>query len=463
MIAIPDELNEILNSGPLLRKAFLVGGCVRDSILGHTVTDYDIEVYGTDFEKLQNQLTRFGRTNIVGRSFGTLKLRTQSGMQFDFSLPRKDSKTGRGHRGFTVDFDPDLSIEEACSRRDFTINAIMYNPFDARVEDPFHGLQDLEKRILRHTSRAFAEDPLRVLRGMQFVSRFNLETAPATLELCQSIRHTFHELASERIWGEWYKWATLSVTPSRGLEFLRLSGWWDHYPALRDLHGTPQDSQWHPEGDVWVHTLHVCDAMAQSPDWQISPPARKATLMLSALTHDFGKPSTTEMVIRDGKERITSHRHDTVGAPMAGEFLSTLGCPTDLARPVPPLVREHIRGRQADNHRSIRRLARRLTPSNIQDLCLLMRADIAGRPPKPKSPPDWLIELENQSQDLGVQNAPPAPILLGRHLMERGFKPGPAMGAVLKSAFEAQLDGEFHDLDSAWVWLEENPPEKDLY
>ena len=185
----------------------LVGGCVRDWLLGLEPKDFDIEVYGLDYETMGRALTPFGPTDLVGRSFGVLKVRLE-GAEYDFSLPRRESKTGAGHRGFAVAPDPALTEAEAAARRDFTVNAIAYDPVEGRILDFHHGTDDLKQKILRHTGPAFTEDPLRVLRAFQFAARFEFTVAPDTAALCRSISDTYAELPVERIWGEWDKWAT---------------------------------------------------------------------------------------------------------------------------------------------------------------------------------------------------------------------------------------------------------------
>lgn len=451
---LPSEVRRIFLGCPALERGFLVGGCVRDFILGKTLNDFDIEVYGVDFYTLQNQLKKFGRSDLVGKSFGTLKLRTRCGVELDFSLPRRDSKVGPGHRGFEVSFDPDMSFEEACSRRDFTINAMLLNPIEGKLIDPFNGRKDLENGVLRHVGPAFSEDPLRVLRGMQLAGRFNLTATEETIELCRSIKEDYHELPVERMWPEWQKWACKSIMPSRGLQFLYQCEWLDHYPVLKALESTPQDKEWHPEGDVWTHTKLVCDAMAGLEAYSASPQLVKTVLMLSALTHDLGKPGTTETVFKRGRDRIISHGHDKLGVKLTKEFLNQIHCPVSIRNQVKPLVAEHINGRAATSPKAVRKLAFRLQPATIHELCILMHADLAGRPPRSPAAPEWLLDLAKSSRELSIENKPPTPLIRGKDLMHLGMKPGPHFGPILEKAMAAQLEGEFHDRESALAWLE---------
>jgi tRNA nucleotidyltransferase (CCA-adding enzyme) len=297
----------------------LVGGCVRDWLLGLEPKDFDIEVYGLDYEALGRALAPFGPTDLVGRSFGVLKVRLD-GSEYDFSLPRRESKTGAGHRGFAVAPDPALTEAEAAARRDFTINAIAYDPLDNQLLDFHSGVDDLKKKILRHTGPAFVEDPLRVLRAFQFAARFELTLAPETVALCRSISGTYAELAVERVWGEWDKWATKAVKPSLGIIALKQTGWLEHFPEIAALDGVPQEPEWHPEGDVLVHTNHCLNALVGLDSWRNGPPQTRRLLTLSVLAHDFGKATTTKQAERRGKLRWVSPEHEAAGGPLAETF-----------------------------------------------------------------------------------------------------------------------------------------------
>jgi tRNA nucleotidyltransferase (CCA-adding enzyme) len=217
----------------------LVGGSVRDWLLGLEPKDFDVEVYGLDYETMGRALSSFGPTDIVGRSFGVIKTRID-GQEYDFSLPRRESKTGAGHRGFAVEPDSTLTEAEAAARRDFTINAIAYDPLEQRVIDFHGGENDLKQKVLRHTSAAFTEDPLRVLRAFQLAARFEFTLAPETSVLCRAISDTYRELPVERVWGEWEKWALKSAKPSLGLAVLKETDWLRHFPEIAALEGLPQ-------------------------------------------------------------------------------------------------------------------------------------------------------------------------------------------------------------------------------
>ncbi|MGC3957419.1 MAG: polynucleotide adenylyltransferase [Verrucomicrobiota bacterium] len=382
---LPDELWQLLRDVPALKQAYLVGGCVRDALLSRPQKDFDLEVYGVDYETLARELNAFGRVDRVGKSFGVIKFSSPTGEQWDFSIPRRDSKQSAGHKGFHVEFDPNIALAEAASRRDFTINALMFDPRTGEYLDFFGGRQDLERRILRHTSAAFTDDPLRVLRGMQFVARFDLTPAPETVALCRSIVHTFAELAVERVGMEWFKWAELSHRPSSGMRFLQATAWLQHFPEIAALANTPQDSEWHPEGDVFTHTCHCCDALAELPEWQAVDVTTRQVLMFAVLAHDFAKPQTTHIAEREGRMRIVSPGHEAQGGPLAEAFLTRIGSPNEIKTRVVPLVTHHLAHLQAASDRAVRRLANNLQPATITELCLVMTADQFGRHQNPKS------------------------------------------------------------------------------
>lgn len=208
--------------------ALLVGGCVRDQVLGIESKDIDIEVHGpVTPEALIRHLEIRGRVDTVGQSFGVIKF----GQDVDVSFPRRDSKSGAGHTGFTVEFDQDMTVEEALSRRDFTINSIAVDAVTGEWHDPFDGLGDLERGVIRHTSyESFADDPLRVLRAVQFASRLDFKIASKTARLALEMRDRFEELSVERVWVEWEKILTKGQSMQAATEALIQTGWITHFP-----------------------------------------------------------------------------------------------------------------------------------------------------------------------------------------------------------------------------------------
>lgn len=446
---IPRPLQEVLVKLP---DSYLVGGCVRDLILGKRPNDYDTEVFGVTYDQLREKVSRFGKAELVGNSFGTLKLWIPGEKkEFDFALPRQEVKRNKGHKGFEVIHRSDINMKEAAIRRDFTINAIFLDPRTGQVIDHFGGIEDLKAGVLRHTSDAFKEDPLRVLRGMRFLSRFDLTAHPDTVQVCRSIKGAFPELSKSRLWGEWSRWASQATKPSNGLKFLRDTEWIEHFPEINALVGVQQEKEYHPEGDAFVHTCHVCDALAEMPEWQQSPVERRIALMFAALTHDFGKPQATE-VQPDG--RITSYGHDELGVPLAESFLNRIDAPNQIREVVSPLVRHHMVRNPHPSDKWVRRMALKVVPATLQDLAVVLTADQFGRPPKPRIVRPEVLKMRELAANLKIDKEAPKPVLLGRHLLDRGMRPGPEMGKILKSAFEAQINGEFVSEQEAGEWLD---------
>ena len=434
----------------------LVGGCVRDWLLGLEPKDFDVEVFGLDFERMGRALAPFGPTDLVGRSFGVLKVRLE-GAEYDFSLPRRESKTGAGHRGFAVAPDPELTETEAAARRDFTINAIAYDPLENRLIDLHGGADDLKRKILRHTGPAFVEDPLRVLRGFQLAARFELTLAPETAALGRTISDSFSELAVERVWGEWDKWATKAAKPSCGIAVLKQAGWLRHFAEIAAMDGVPQEPEWHPEGDVLVHTNHCLDALVGLASWRDGTPDTRRRLSFSVLAHDFGKAITTKQAERRGRVRWVSPEHEAAGGPLAETFLARIGAPLGLIEHVRPLVMNHLLHHDqqpAFRDTTVRRLARKIAPATLDELLAVMQADHLGRPPLiPAETVRRLEQLRTAAQRLILEHAAPRPIVLGRHIIALGYQPGPQFKRALEAAFESQLDGAFNDEAGGIEWM----------
>ena len=652
-------------------RPLIVGGAVRDALMGVAPNEFDIEVYDLPIDRLLELLTGFGRVDAVGRSFGILKLRPPTGRELDISLPRRESKIGAGHRGFLATPDPTMTPHEAAARRDFTWNALAITP-EGELLDFFGGAADLRAGIIRHTTAAFAEDPLRVLRAMQFAARFDMRLAPETAALCRALLPEAATLATERIWSEWQKWALKGHKPAAGLRVLAETGWLTLYPELEKLIGCPQDPVWHPEGwslldlttkardtgsaqpfgvenwlslrkfstssaataamipgfhgtsgaeahgvaassrlsptnmagilgsllplelspavlaeaesfvwsfgspaisanevvrvmfkiplsrmksimlatdndfeivrrvvhpiaiyvmnmlfsgqdtaelqfhnnpvnsdgtiltrpgsvhipivivdarttpidgdiffyfdlavvgnsdiahvfdyttrlcvfqveigDVWTHTLYVCDAAAVIAEREQLADDQRAVLLFAALCHDLGKPATTA-IGADG--RIRSSGHALAGVEITKALLHRIGCPRALVAQVASLVREHMAhiAMQASD-RTVRRLALRLAPATIAQWGRLVEADHSGRPPLAASNPGAMIVA--LAQQLSVSTGRPTPILQGRDLLATGMTPGPALGAALERAYQAQIDGAFNTVEEGLAWV----------
>lgn len=443
-----EKVREVVNClSPRARAILMVGGCVRDHLLGLPIVDVDLEVYGLDYDTIVRLLADRGwKLNLVGRQFAVLKVDDR----IDVSIPRRENKSGVGHRAFTVSPDPEMTFAEASLRRDFTINA-MGMDFSGHLLDPHGGASDLKQGMLKAVGPGFSEDPLRVLRALQFAGRFNLSLDGDTAQLCQSLIPEFASLPGERIWGEWEKWAARSEVPSAGLRALEDAGWLNFFPELHNLKGVPQDPEWHPEGDVYTHTLHVVDAAAGIANRDALPASERILLLLGALCHDLGKAVTT---VRGASGRWTSPDHARAGVPLTQSFLERISAPPVWADRVCPLVAEHmvhIFPIEPPSLRAVRRLAHRLTPATLRQLERVVAADHSGRPPLPAGRP--LIPWLEVARTLELQDSQPKPVLLGRHLLKLGYQPGKSLGTLLQAAFEAQMDGAFQDLPGALRWL----------
>jgi tRNA nucleotidyltransferase (CCA-adding enzyme) len=422
-------------------RAFIVGGWVRDRLLGRPSKDIDVEVFGVPADGLRALLEPFGRVDAVGEQFTVYKV---GGI--DVSLPRRESKAGRGHRGFVVTGDPDLAPVDAARRRDFTINAMSFDPLTEEIVDPFDGARDLHARVLRVVDPAtFADDSLRVLRALQFAARFELTVDPSTKVLASAV--ALDDLPSERVWGEVEKLLLEARRPSIGFALGReLRVFEQLLPEVEALVGCPQEPEWHPEGDVWVHTLLVIDEARRRIDDLPRGPA--TAMMLGAVCHDLGKPATTAVI--DG--RIRSPGHEEGGVAPATRVLDRLNVHTidgyDVRRAVLGLVAHHLKpsafrkSATPVSDGAFRRLALKV---DLELLARFAHADCAGRTGLfDCSAMDWFIE---RARTIGVEHRPPDPLVLGRHILALGVAPGPRVGDILKAVYERQLDGTVTTLE----------------
>ena len=430
-------------------RALVVGGWVRDRMLGRPSKDIDIEVFGIAQDRLPALLAPLGRVEPVGQSFPVYKLIPPDGGggEIDVALPRRESKRGRGHKGFEVHGDPAMTVVDAARRRDFTISAIAWDPLTDAYEDPFDGRGDLTRRLLRAVdAKTFADDSLRALRAVQFAARFEFALEEQTTALCREL--PLDDLPAERIWGEIEKLLLQAERPSIGLRLaLDLGVLRQVMPELLPLVGCEQEPEWHPEGDVWIHTLMVIDT-AHELNGDLDRP-RLITVMLGAVCHDLGKPPTTAVI--DG--RIRSLDHEQAGVEPALSLLDRLNIHTidgfDVRAQVVGLVAHHLKpgafrksGNVSDG--AFRRLAQKV---DLELLARLARADCLGRSGDfDCSAMDWFIE---RARALGVEHRPPAPLLMGRHVLALGLSPGPRIGEILKQVYEQQLDGEITSVEAA--------------
>ena len=440
-------------------RAIVVGGCVRDHLLGVRSKDVDIEVFGLGVERLEALLAGFGKVYTVGRAFGVFRV---GSIDVDFSLPRRDSKRGPGHRGFDVAPDPSLDFAEAARRRDLTVNSIGIDPLTGEVLDPHEGRRDLERRVLRATDPAhFPEDPLRGLRVAQFAARLEMTPDDALIALCRQL--DLSELSGERVFDEFKKLLIRAAKPSIGFKVLEDTGQLRFFPEIDALRGVAQDPEWHPEGDVWVHTLMVLDVAAslrsgdtgagESGSERAAGPAAGAAspydgggedlaLMLGALCHDLGKPATTERI--DG--RIRSHRHDVEGVAPTRALLEGMRAPGALTDKVAALVEHHLAPalfiKNGATAKGYRRLARKLERAgvSIELLVRVARADHLGRTTEDAVAGrfDAGDAFLAAARACHVERAAPRDAVLGRHLIEHGMQPGPGFAPILERCREIQ-------------------------
>ena len=424
-------------------RALAVGGFVRDRLLGEASKDLDLEVFGIPEQDLLPLLAGIGRVDAVGQAFAVYKMGP-----VDVTLPRRESKTGRGHKAFAVTGEPAMTVADAARRRDFTVNAISWDPLTDEHVDPVGGRADLAARVLRVVDpERFADDSLRVLRAVQMAARFELRATDETIALCRSL--PLDDLPSERIWGELEKLLLKASRPSLGFALAReLDVTTKLLPEMHALIDCPQEPEWHPEGDVWVHTLLVID-QAKRLNGDLDR-ARLAAVMLGAVCHDLGKPSTTAVI--DG--RIRSLGHEEAGVEPAARLLDRLKVQSldgfDVRAQVLALTAHHLKpgafykARDGISDGAFRRLAQKV---DMELLARVARADCLGRTGSfDCSAMDWFVE---RARTLGVEHDAPAPILMGRHLLDLGVTPGPRMGDILRAIYELQLDGQVQDLDSA--------------
>lgn len=426
-------------------RAFVVGGYVRDQLLGLCSKDLDIEVFGIEADQLQNLLSSEGTVDTVGASFGVFMIH---GIDIDWSLPRRDSKHGRGHRGIRVHTDPGLSYQEAARRRDLTMNAFMWDPLDGELLDPFGGREALHQGVLRAVdARLFSDDPLRALRVVRMATTFGFVPEPALLNLMRE--QDLSELSRERLWGEWEKIALKSRLPSLAFLSLEDSGLLRFFPELDALRDVQQDPEWHPEGDVYVHTAMVMDAAVALRSGERE---HDLALMLGALCHDLGKADTTAFI--DGHWR--SRGHDQEGLRPTQQLLQRFQTPPRLVKQVEALVLEHLKPialeKGGAGPAAYRRLARKCGERHVhlRLLAEVCEADHRGRTTDDATA-DAIPYLNNFYQridEMQLADSTPEPVVQGRHLLERGYQPGPGLGRLLKRCFDYQIESGCDDINA---------------
>lgn len=458
-----EALKEINEKG---KGVNIVGGAVRDSLQGATPKDIDFEVFGLTTEELKEILQKYGEVSEQGKAFGVIVLRTEKDT-YEFALPRKDIKTGEGYKGFEVQINPNATVEEAAKRRDFTWNSMSYNPIIKTLYDPYNGLEDLQNGIIRHVdSQTFSEDPLRILRAMQFQARMGHRIAPETKKLMKKIVENgeLSTLSKERFITEWRKWAVKGKYHSLIFSFLRDTGLEEFYPEFKKLRETPQDEVYHPEGNVEEHTMQVLAKAKEIADRENLDDKEREILIFSALLHDIAKPETTEKIWseRDQRYKITARGHEAAGVEPAEKFLKKIGLRKDDIEVIKPIIREHLAHASISSITSEKgkmsafsKLVERLKPAKINQLLLLMEADMMGRNNSNVQTPLTIEEFKKLQEEYIKKNKGDKfkPLITGKHLLERGMEQGPELGRIVKEAKEAQLNTEFETIEEAEEWL----------
>lgn len=450
---IQNKLQITLNDYPIILKslqaiwqangiAYLVGGAVRDLLMGLTITDFDIEVHNIDPTDLYNLLKNFTEVNYVGKSFGVIKM---ANLPIDWSLPRSDS-SGRKP---LVTINPNMPIEQALVRRDLTMNAIAINLQDYQIIDPFNGYQDIQSKILRTPDvNFFVEDPLRFFRVMQFVGRFEMTVDSELEKACKNI--DISKVSIERKEQEFDKLLLKSNRPSLGLRWLKsINRLKEILPELYNTINIIQDSIWHPEGSVFEHLMQALDASATI---ECDNTKEKITLRYAAICHDLGKTTTTKTI----KGRVHSYGHEIAGVPLATSMMHRITTRKELISSIKTLVRHHMMTGQLVYQNSslsaYKRLALRVQPyTNLNMLAKLLEADIRGRNGESHTPLNGPVSTVEKfieiAKNADILHEPEQPILTGQDVMDI-VEPGPKMGTLLKFAYDQQISVGIKDKDT---------------
>ena len=458
-------VEEIQNAGG---RPFLVGGYVRDHLLHREMTfkDRDLEVFGLYPNQLKNICRRFGRVMTVGAAFAVLKVILSDDEVVDVSIPRRETWIGEGHKGFDVQSDPFMTIREAAERRDLTINAISMEPITKEIIDPLNGIRDLEKKLLRHVSHRFEEDPLRVLRVLQFSARLGFSIAVETRQLCTEMvkKGSLSSLPRERIEEEFKKLLCQGKSDMISRVFkngYKMGIWRAVLPELDDLYSVKQDSRYHSEGNCFYHTVLTVKSMMEIAQRDHLEDDHRFMLGLAALGHDLGKKLTTK---RDENGSIIAHGHEKAGVPIAQTMLRRITSTRWILESALALIAAHMRPlhlvtAEKVTDAAIRRLANDVHPATLEDLARLVEADTrATMRSDGQESANAHIFLRERAGQLGVDHSPPKPVFQGRDLMrlahanilpERFRQGGPHYKTVLDAVYEAQLDGHVNDIADA--------------
>jgi len=462
MKLVLDFQDKTLFTGQFGEDVYVVGGYVRDTLL-ERAKDEGIDLLITHFtvDAIVQRLEEYGKVDQVGKSFGVIKFNTK-GRTYDIALPRKDIPSEadvRGHKDFKISTDPDLPLEEDLKRRDFRCNSIAVRLSDGELYDPLGGRDDIEQRIIRLTnSRAFPEDPLRVLRAARFASVLGFTIDPEIYEISKKI--DLLGLSVERVNEEFFRLLLESPMPSAGLEELfKLDALHQLCPELYKLTLSIQDSVFHPEKDsyghhtVWQHTKITVDQAKRLAERRDFSPQKKLALLLAALYHDIGKASTARWEFKRGRMVIINYGHDIASEKMTEQVFDRFKIYSwngyDLRKTVLALIRCHHRASELWQNRDVltKKAFNRLAADvngEIDMVVLLDAADRAGRSETPVEGLDeeaqWMLD---KFEELHVSKESIKPLIMGRDLIAMGVSPGPRMGRILDELYQKQLDSDF--------------------
>lgn len=405
-------------------RAFYVGGFVRDRLMGVESKDIDIEVHGIDVKSLREILSSSGEILEMGESFGIFSLK---GTDIDVAMPRCERATGKGHKDFDVSVDPFIGTEKAALRRDFTVNALMEDVLTGEIIDHFDGLSDLKSKVLRHVNDiSFPEDPLRVLRLAQFSARFGFSVHESTIKLCRKI--DLSSLSRERIEGEMKKALLKAPMPSVFFEVLKeVNGLDFWFPEIKQLIGIEQNPAFHPEGDVWVHTMQVLDRAAAFRE-KVSDPF---PFMMSALCHDLGKIEATKEI--DGV--IHAYAHESLGQPIINAFISRITADKSVMNYVLNMSLYHMKPGVMARAGSSQKAFNKLFDDSVSpsELILLALSDEGERNENIEAVLSERLRIFNETMA--------RPYVQGRDLIENGLSPDKSFSEILDYAHKLRLAG----------------------
>jgi poly(A) polymerase len=420
-------------------KAFCVGGCARDTLLGIEPKEYDITTSATPEEVSEI----FPHTVPIGVSFGVILVITGK-YQFEVATFRKDQSYTDGRHPDKVIYSSEE--QEDVRRRDFTINGMLYDPIEEEVIDYVDGIRDIKSKIVQTIGdpyERFNEDKLRMMRAIRFSSRYNFELNLDTFLAIEKLAADITQVSSERIRDEITKIITQS-NPGHGLNMLSVSGLLKYVlPDVEIMTGVEQPPEFHPEGDVFIHTCLVLDKLHKNQAGVVSP-----ELAIGALLHDVGKPPTFSV-----SDRIRFNGHDKLGADMSKKICRELKFSNKQIEVIYALIRDHLKFKDVFNMKKST-LKRFIGMPHFEEHMALHLADCQASHGLTAAY-DFVMEKYNDFEEEEIK---PAPLISGRELIEMGYKPGPLFSDILNFVEEAQLEGEITNTQEAIEAVLENYP-----